>query len=321
MDLNEENKIFFLLLGGIPGIGKTYLSNKIILEYKDKYEIKYLNFDSLENINKDNYLQYQQMRTDYLLKIKEILTELTEKICNKSFLIILDDNFFLKSMRKKIYNIIFDNIIQNKISKENIYYLEIFLKPNDINYCLKMNLTRKNKKIPDNIIINMNNMFEYGSPYIKITQNIIIDINNEQSLNNFNISKGIFNNIEKYIIEKKEKFKEKIIIEKDNKAKLIDDIENIIRKEINNILKSENNKKKGKEIASYKKEYMKMIINNIRGFEQNKNIDNNKESKLFNLLNYCILNNIINISLNDDFKKIIIDGFINFLEYLLFYIK
>ena len=58
---------------------------------------------------------------------------------------------------------------------------------------------------------------------------------------------------------------------------------------------------------------MKMIINNIRGFEQNKNIDNNKESKLFNLLNYCILNNIINISLNDDFKKIIIDGFINYL--------
>ena len=116
MNLNEQN-IIILLIGGIPGVGKSYLSNKIIGEYKDIYEIKYLNFDLIENINKDNYLQYQQMRNDYLLKIKEILNKINDiNIDNKLLLIILDDNFFLKSMRKKIYNAIFDKILQkNKI--------------------------------------------------------------------------------------------------------------------------------------------------------------------------------------------------------------
>ena len=48
--MNEKN-IFVLLIGGIPGGGKTYLSNKIISEYQNIYEIKYLNFDLIENIN------------------------------------------------------------------------------------------------------------------------------------------------------------------------------------------------------------------------------------------------------------------------------
>ena len=252
-----NKNIFIILIGGIPGIGKSYLSNKITLEFKDLYEIKYLNFDLIENINKENYLQYQQMRNDYLLKIQEILQEINDFNFNKSLLIILDDNFFLKSMRKKIYNLIFDKIIEFQNNKSNIkfYYVELLLRPKDINYCLKKNLDRNNsQKIPDNIIVNMNKMFEYSSPYINKNQSIILDINNEESLNNSNIIKDIFNNKDKYIIQHKEKEeKEKIIIEKGNKAKLIDDIEDIIRKEVNIILKSnENNRKKGKEISIYK---------------------------------------------------------------------
>ena len=94
---SKEKNIFILLIGGIPGIGKSYFANKISVELKDIYDIKYLNFDLLENINKDNYLQYQQMRNDYLLKIQEILNNINDiNIKNKSLLIILDDNFFLK---------------------------------------------------------------------------------------------------------------------------------------------------------------------------------------------------------------------------------
>ena len=63
---SDIRTIFIILIGGIPGIGKSLLSNKICEECKDLFEIKYLNFDNEENINKDNYLQYQQMRDDYL---------------------------------------------------------------------------------------------------------------------------------------------------------------------------------------------------------------------------------------------------------------
>ena len=195
--------IFILLMGGIPGIGKSYLANKISLENKDFYDIKYLNFDLIENINKDNYLHYQQMRNDYLLKILDILNNINNiMIDNKSLLIILDDNFFLKSMRKKIYNSILDKIIRNNLNKKEInsikfYYLEILLKPIDINYCLKMNSKRKiNQRIPENIIMNMNNLFEYNSPYASKSQTFILNIENEESLYNSNIIKDIFNDIE-----------------------------------------------------------------------------------------------------------------------------
>ena len=325
---SKEKNIFILLIGGIPGIGKSYFANKISVELKDTYDIKYLNFDLLENINKDNYLQYQQMRNDYLLKIQDILNNIsgtTVNIENKSLLIILDDNFFLKSMRKKIYNAILDKIIQiqnnllveNKIDIINFYYLEILLKPNDINYCIKMNSLRKiNQRIPENIIINMNNMFEYNSPYANKNQTYILNINNEESINNSNLIKDIFNSKEKYIIKQKEKeTKEKNIIEKDNKGKLIDDIEDIIRKEINNILKSNDKyRKKGKEISLYKKEYMKIISNYIKNIEQNEKDSNNENnSQIFILLKDWVNNNIFNISQNENYSKIIKEDFTNFL--------
>ena len=324
---SKEKNIFILLIGGIPGIGKSYFANKISVELKDIYDIKYLNFDLLENINKDNYLQYQQMRNDYLLKIQEILNNINDiNIKNKSLLIILDDNFFLKSMRKKIYNAILDRIIQiqnnltaeNKTEKLYFYYLEILLKPKDINYCIKMNSLRNiNQRIPDNIILNMNNMFEYNSPYANKNQTFILDINNEENLNNPNLIKDILYSKEKYIIKQKEKeIKEKVIIEKDNKIKLIDDIEDIIRKEINAILKNNDTfRKKGKEISLHKKEYMKIIINYIKNIELNeKDVKFEINSQLFLLLKNLVNNNISNISQNENYSKIIKEDFSNFLR-------
>ena len=323
----DTNNIFIILIGGIPAIGKSYLSSKILSEYKDIYTLKYLNFDLIENINKDNYLQYQQMRNDYLLKIKEILNDPNINNNNnnsKPLVIILDDNFFLKSMRKKIYNSIFDKFFESKSIKNNIkyYFLEIFLKPKDLNYCLTMNKKRNNNEmIPDDIIINMNNIFEYNSPYLNKNQSIILEINNEESLKHLNIIKDIFNNKEKYVIKQKEyEEKDKIIIEKDNKAKLIDNIEDLVRKEISEILKSnKNNRKKGKEISIHKKEYMKIIMNTIKKINSENNItnDNNynnnncngNNSRVFNLLKDCVENNIIDITQNENIIKTIKEDF------------
>jgi hypothetical protein len=270
------------------------------------------------------------MRNDYLLKIKEILDDIDIDNSGKPLIIILDDNFFLKSMRKKIYNSITDKILESKNIKNNIkyYFLEILLKPKDLNYCLTMNKNRSsNEIIPKDIVVNMNNIFEYNSPYLNKNQSIILEINNEESLQKSNIIKDIFNNKEKYIIKQKEnEEKEKIIIEKDNKAKLIDSIEDLIRKEISEILKSnKNNRKKGKEISIHKKEYMKIILNNIKNIEKDKinsdknniindnNSINEKNLRLFNFLKDCVKNNIFDITQNEDYIKIIKEDFTNYL--------
>ena len=318
MESSYKKKIILIIIGGVPGIGKSFLAERICSEYKNIFDIKYLNFDKIENINKDNYLQYQQMRNDYLLKVKEIFNSINNNcVLNKSIMIILDDNFFLKSMRKKIYNLLIDKIIELNSNIFQFYYLEILLKPFDINYCFKMNLNRENKsQIPENIIINMNNIFEYSSPYANNEQILILDIINEQSIND-NLVKEIFNNKEKYFInylnEKKEK-EEKIIIKKDEKSKLIDDIEEIIRKEVNEIFKrNKENKKKGKEISIYKKEFMKLLINNIKNIENNKNEISNNNKDLFDLLKNNIINKNFNISENQQLIELIKDNFKNYL--------
>ena len=318
MESSYKKKIFLIIIGGIPAIGKSFLAERICSEYKNIFDIRYLNFDKIENINKDNYLQYQQMRNDYLLKVKEIFNSINNNcVLNKSIMIILDDNFFLKSMRKKIYNLLIDKIIELNSNIFQFYYLEILLKSFDINYCFKMNLNRENKsQIPENIIINMNNIFEYSSPYANNEQILILDIINEQSIND-NLIKEIFNNKEKYFInylnEKKEK-EEKIIIKKDEKSKLIDDIEEIIRKEVNEIFKrNKENKKKGKEISIYKKEFMKLLINNIKNIENNKNEISNNNKDLFDLLKNNIINKNFNISENQQLIELIKDNFKNYL--------
>ena len=296
---SDLKTIFIMIIGGVPGVGKSFLSNKICTEYKNIFEIKYLNFDSIENINKDNYLQYQQMRNDYLVKIKEIFRDIND-FDTKNLLVILDDNFFLKSMRKKIFNTLMDKVIELNSNLIKFYYLEILLKPFDINYCLKMNLNReKTNIIPDNIIVKMNNIFEYNSPYANDSQVLILNISNEESLNNNKLIQEIFDNKDKYIIKKKKEneIKEKIKIEKDEKAKLIDDIEDILRKEVNLIFqKNKEIQKRGKEISSHKKEYMKIILNCIKNFENEKNIDTENKNELLVFLKNCIINKTFNIS-------------------------
>jgi hypothetical protein len=314
---SDLKTIFIMIIGGVPGVGKSFLANKICTEYKNIFEIKYLNFDSIENINKDNYLQYQQMRNDYLVKIKEIFRDIND-FDKKNQLVILDDNFFLKSMRKKIFNTLMDKVIELNSNLIKFYYLEILLKPFDINYCLKMNLNReKTNIIPDNIIVKMNNIFEYNSPYANDSQVLILNISNEESLNNNKLIQEIFDNKDKYIIKKKKEneIKEKIKIEKDEKAKLIDDIEDILRKEVNLIFqKNKGIQKRGKEISSHKKEYMKIILNCIKNFENEKNIDTENKNELLVILKNCIINKTFNISQNQQLIDLIKNDFNNFLK-------
>ena len=317
-----NNDVFLILIAGVPAIGKSYFATKIISEFSQKYDIKYLNFDKSENINQENYLQFKQMRNDYITKIDQLLTDI--EFYNKSLLIILDDNFFLKSMRKKIYNLFIDKIIQysNKTSNKllNFYYLEILFKPLDINYCINLNSSRKDTdKIPEKIIINMNNIFEYNSPYIDKSKSLIININSKEDMTNFNIDL-INKNKQNYLIQnkrEKEIDNKQIINIKNNNSVLIDEIENIIRKEINFLLKNDKTmKKNGKKVSICKKEYMKIISNFIRNIEKG-NIGNDTEfdSNLKILIKeYLVKDEIQQIRQDKNFNSILILDFQNYLK-------
>jgi len=260
---NDFFNIYTFLICGIPAIGKSFFCEKLIEEIKKEnqlnynFDIIYLSFDKIENINENNNLQFQKMRDDFLKKYKETI-DFCFKNINKNYFIILDDNFFLKSMRKKIYNLLMDKSFQFKNEKNNFFYLEIFLKTNNLDYVIKNNENRKDK-IPNNIIIRMNEIFEYDSPYIKNKNHKIFLVENNNSFDNINFKEIIEF---KKSIEKKNEVK-KIIIEKNDNAKFIDNIELIIRKEISNIMKDKNFKKKGKIISQMKKEFMKEISNFI----------------------------------------------------------
>jgi tRNA uridine 5-carbamoylmethylation protein Kti12 len=302
----NENKtcIFTFLICGIPGIGKSYFCQKLIKDIEEKnkknFEIYYLSFDKIENINENNYLQFQQMRDDFLIIFNEKINYCLENLNHKNYMILLDDNFFLKSMRKKIYNSFIDKIFQfEKNDNYNFFYSEIFLKCNNLEFVLNNNKKRK-EKIPENIIKRMNEIFEYESPYIKNTNQKIILIENEKSLENFDFTEILkFENT----IERKNNI-EKKIIEKNNKAKLIDNIEIIIRKKISQIMKEKKNKKEGKNISLKKKEFMKEISNYILL----------KECSNENLKVFLKNNDINEIITNEELKN----NFLNFFNSFLF---
>ena len=301
---NDFYKIYTFLICGIPAIGKSFFCKKLIEEIKKENQLNYnfeiinLSFDKIENINENNYLQFQQMRDDFLKKYNETIDFYFNNIKNKNYFIILDDNFFLKSMRKKIYNSLIDKIIQFK-NEQNSFYLEIFLKTNNLDYVIKNNENRKDK-IPNNIIIRMNELFEYDSPYIKNKNQKIILVENYNSFDTINFKEIInFGNT----IEKKCENK-KIIIEKNENAKFIDDIELIIRKEISNIMKDKNNKKKGKIISQMKKEFMKEISNYI-----NLNNCSNEDLNIF-----FQKNNIKEILSNENIKHSLLLIFKSFIQ-------
>ena len=320
-----NNNIFLILIAGIPAIGKSYFANKIISEFSKKYDdIKYLNFDKSENINQENYLQFKQMRNDYITKIDQLLMDIGYS--NKSLLIILDDNFFLKSMRKKIYNLFMDKIIQYSNNTQNtsvnFYYLELLFKPLNINYCLNLNSLRKDsEKIPEKIIINMNNVFEYNSPYIDKSKCLIIDISSKEDMTNFDID-SINKNMKNYLIKIKQEKKndnKQIINIKNNKSVLIDEIENIIRKNINILLKNDDTmKKNGKKISLYKKEYMKNISNFIKNIDKENIEDDTKfDNNIKILIKECLMKDEIQqIKENKNLENIIISDFQNYLKKL-----
>ena len=84
-------RIYTILICGIPAIGKTYLSKKIVEFYKgNKVGVNclHMSFDNITNINQDNYFKFKEMRDDFVNKYKMTINTAINK--DESILIIND---------------------------------------------------------------------------------------------------------------------------------------------------------------------------------------------------------------------------------------
>lgn len=299
-------KIYTILICGIPGIGKSFFCEKF-MDYLKGYDknnaFVYLSFDVIEQISEENFSRYQEMRDDYNNNYKqEIIKYISNPNKGPNLYLLLDDNFYLKSMRKKIYQNL-ESIIESYINSVDFYYCEIFLKSNDVAFALKMNKQRKNK-IPEEIIQKMNSVFEYSSPYLENNNNIIVkDIIDPNSINSFNFYEFVGTYLdEKCKLEIKKKEIEKEYLRKNEKAQLIDDIEISLRQSIGEMLRNKKMILNGKKLSEKKKEYMKKISSLIN--------NNNITSDLFTKEDKNIVSELLSQKKSiEKMKKYIIDYF------------
>ena len=143
--MESNNNIIrgLVLIYGIPGSGKSYFANEIIKDFPNFRQnlIIYMELDEIEfftsrcKSNDEDFLKefeiyFKKLSSDSKLKdaknneiqnyffdnkiwkySRDLSLRLCEKILefeektNQSFIIIIDDNFLLKSMRKKYYQL------------------------------------------------------------------------------------------------------------------------------------------------------------------------------------------------------------------------
>lgn len=276
-NLNNLPKINVILICGIPGAGKTYLTNLIKnkiedeILLKEKLNVENLSFDELflnDQINLHgsetkfelDLTKYNKVRKDYFNCYINTVDQI--KNSNKKHILLLDDNFHFKSMRKPFYK----NI--KELSLKNCYevsYLEIHLSCS-LAYAIKNNSNRKGfNYIPESVIIKMFNNFQFNS-FIK---DLSIQINPENSnpFNNsdlFFIFQKLINNF-KIIsdLTLNESLNKLKINKKENKETFIDLLESKIRKITGDLIKA--NKDLSKEISIKKKEFMLLVKYLITG--------------------------------------------------------
>jgi len=278
----------------------NYFENRNLSKENMFYETFYFSFDEIffltdintsitnteNNINTDILSYDNQMKiildlSKYKPKRKEFLEKYIEKaqeiinnrkiknISNKiiKYVFIIDDNFYLKSMKKPFFKF---------CRNFQISYNEIHIKA-DLQYCLNLNSQRKGiQRIPDHVTQKVLNNFQWDSfnenfiYEIKISDlNSLHKVNLEDIYRKMLINFEVIQNLEmKISINSLEN--EKLKIEKKkNKTIFIETFENSLRNKVGEIIKmfivsndsKIRNKIDTKYISSIKQKFFKMVKN------------------------------------------------------------
>lgn len=261
-----------ILICGIPGCGKTNLANNISFWIQSNHpniEVATMEFDKIEQVDKDNYSNFQLMRDHYFSVFTGLLNKDSLLSPSRERMFILDDNFYLKSMRKKIYQAVYDYYINKKDDKNSkVNYCEVFLDC-ECSFAIEMNSKRdKDKQIPNDVIEKMYKDFEYKSPYMKDNMCYHYNVKDIDELKNFSIESLILSvkNCNVTINQSDQNLLlEKQLEPKKDEAVFIDELELMLRKGIALKIK-EAKVMSSKDISLLKKAFVKLtsrLISNV----------------------------------------------------------
>lgn len=205
-----ENNICLLLLVGLPGCGKTTLCKKLLSNKDSKYShIKFIHvsFDDhiplvdqekfavmrqkQENVNTDD--TWKNARYQLLLSIEEMVGALKSKTINEAtkefiniekvedqlFVVLLDDNFYYKSMRYEYYQM---------ARRQTVGYCQVYIECSVSD--ASQNNAQRDSQIPDSVIQVMAERMQ-----IPLAQNLTWEKNSIKLLANYldHNLEGVFN--------------------------------------------------------------------------------------------------------------------------------
>ena len=203
---DETNKIYVILTCGIPASGKsTFTSNfSKYITSKEPHQsfqvdnITIIEYDSItESIfieaNKDNKHQNKNNTEKILEAWKssriKAFEELEDKLSklestNQTNVILLDDNFYLRSMRRELYRKCQERCSDNQ--SVSYYFSVIYFAIDDVSTCIQRNESRNADNIvrciPDEVIYRMNDKLEAPSLDNNWEYPFIISNTNSESL-------------------------------------------------------------------------------------------------------------------------------------------
>ena len=106
--MDNNTRFIVILICGVPGVGKTYLTNKLNskLNTIDTKTVPII-FDqifiqSFDNKEKFDLLKFKESRIKFFEKFRLVVNDMIDN-SKQTNIIILDDNFYFKSMRKPFY--------------------------------------------------------------------------------------------------------------------------------------------------------------------------------------------------------------------------